>query len=407
MQHVHHVVESIARTSYGRLIAILASRTHDIAAAEDALAAAFLSALKTWHDGELPDNPDAWLITTARNHIKNNIRHQHIVDATLIDLELLSDEMISDMNSIPDDRLKLLFICAHPAIDPTIRTPLMLQTVLGLDAIKISNAFLINPTTMGQRLARAKTKIKRANLRFELANQEDMPDRLTDVLDAIYAAYTTSWNRHFNQQMNDTGLADEAIFLGRLLVDLLPNEPEAKGLLALMLYCESRRNARYDCEGQFIPLHNQDVKRWSHEMIIEAENQLIQATTMNSFGRYQCEAAIQSVHAHRLLTGYTNYNALTILYDVLVTHYPSTGGLVSQAATMIETGDYEKAWLILQDIALAKVTHYQPYWAVRAIVLMRLGDRLSAIAALYQAIQLTDDVAIRHFIKELLYKHNE
>jgi RNA polymerase sigma-70 factor (ECF subfamily) len=237
-------------------------------------------------------------------------RHQRVVDESAFDLALLHDELAPERTQLPDDRLKLLFVYAHPAIDEGVRTPLMLQTVLGLDAQQIGAAFLVAPATLGQRLVRAKAKVKLARLRFELPTAEDMPERLQDVLDAVYAAYGTSWDAVAGATAGVHDMADEAIFLGRLPVALLPGAPEARGLLSLMLFCESRRSARRGADGRFIPLRGQDTRLWSKPMIAEAEGLLISGSQAGSFGRYLCEAAIQSVQAARAITGRINHDAL-------------------------------------------------------------------------------------------------
>ena len=392
--------EAAARASYGRLLAILAARSRDIAASEDALSEAFIAALRTWPDSGVPDKPEAWLVTAARNNLKNMARHRGVVDATAVDLALLQDETAPDSHDVPDDRLKLLFVCAHPAIDAGVRTPLMLQTVLGLDAAQIGAAFLVAPATMGQRLVRAKAKIKDARLRFELPTAEDMPGRLEEVLNAIYAAYGTSWDAVAGADTGSRDLAEEALFLSRLLVALLPTEPEPRGLLALMLYCESRRAARRGADGSFVPLKRQDASRWSHDMIIEAERQLTAASQAGVFGRYQCEAAIQSVHVQRPLTGRTHHEALTTLYQLLATHCPSVGVLVAQAAAMVEAGEPGQALGVLGRLVAAEVSGYQPYWVTLATARAAAGDGPSAELALQTAIGLTEDAAIRSFLAE-------
>jgi RNA polymerase sigma-70 factor, ECF subfamily len=398
--------ETAARTSYGRLLAILAARTRDIAASEDALSAAFLAALRTWPLRGVPDNPDAWLVAAARNHLKNASRHQGVVAAAAVDLALLFDEAAeaAEIDAPPDDRLKLLFVCAHPAIEPAVRTPLMLQTVLGLDAAQIGAAFLVAPATMGQRLVRAKTKIKAAALRFELPTQADMPERLEDVLNAIYAAYGTSWDAVAGADGDGgaRGLAEEALYLSRLVVSLLPQEPEARGLLALILYCESRRAARRDTAGRFVPLKAQDVRLWSRDMIVEAEGHLTAASRAGVFGRYQCEAAIQSVHAQRPITGRTNHAALRTLYGLLAQRCPSIGVLVAQAAALLEAGDADAAAAVLRQLAEADIRGYQPYWATLAAVHAACGQRAEAASALHTAIGLTEDPAIRAFLAQSL-----
>lgn len=402
MADARRAAEAAARASYGRLLAMLAARTRDIAAAEDALAEAFVAALRTWPGDGMPDNPDAWLMTAARNQLKNGARHRAVVDASAPDLLLLHDEVAPDPSELPDDRLKLLFVCAHPAIDEKVRTPLMLQTVLGLDAAQIGAAFLVAPATMGQRLVRAKAKIRDAGLRFELPSAEDMPERLGDVLNAVYAAYGTSWDAVPGADGGAHDLAGEAIFLGRLLVALLPAEPEARGLLALMLYCESRREARRDAGGRFVPLAQQDTTRWSREHIVEAESHLVDASRAGVFGRFQCEAAIQSVHAQRMFTGRTEQAARATLYALLAERCPGIGVLVAQAAAMVDAGGPADALVVLRRLVPAEVAGYQPYWVTLAHALAAVGDRSAAAEALRHAIGLTEDAAVRAYLQELL-----
>ena len=391
--------EAAARNSYGRLVAILAARHRDIAAAEDALADAFVAALRTWPESGVPANPDAWLLTAARNQALNTVRHQAVAEAAGADLALLQEVWAPEPAEFPDDRLKLLFVCAHPAIDEAVRTPLMLQTVLGMDAVQIGAAFLVAPATMGQRLVRAKTKIRDAGLRFELPTAEDMPARLQDVLNAIYAAFGTSWDQVAGAQAVAQDLAQEALFLCRLLVAMLPQEPEPRGLLALMLYCDARRAARRTATGAFVPLARQDPRLWSRDMIIEAENLLTEAARAGQFGRYQCEAAIQSVHAQRAITGRIQHQALTTLYQLLVAHCPTVGVRVAQAAALLEAGAPGESLVLLQQIDVDDARNYQPYWVTLAHVLSATGDRAAAAQARDAAVRLTQDASVRAFLQ--------
>lgn len=402
MRDARRTAEQSARASYGRLLAVLAARSRDIAASEDALSEAFLAALRSWPVNGVPENPDAWLLTAARNSYRNARRHQGVVDRSVMDLTLLQDETAPEPPAFPDDRLKLLFVCAHPAIDEAVRTPLMLQAVLGLDAVQIGNAFLVAPATMGQRLVRAKAKIRDAGLRFELPTAADMSGRLEDVLNAIYAAYGTSWDAVPGADTGSRDLAEEALFLSRLLVALLPSEPEARGLLALMLYCESRRAARRGADGSFIALKHQDTSLWSHDLIIEAESELTTASRMGVFGRYQCEAAIQSVHSQRPFTRRTNHEALATLYRLLAARCPGVGVLVAQAAAMVEAGAPGQALGVLQRLVPSDVSSYQPYWVTLASAQAAMGDDASARQALQTAIGLTEDPAVRAFLARTL-----
>jgi RNA polymerase sigma-70 factor (ECF subfamily) len=395
MDDARQAAEGVARASYGRLVALLASRSRDIAAAEDALVEAFRTALEVWPLRGVPERPDAWLLTVARRMLGHLHRHRMVREAAAGTLALLHEEMQErEPDRIPDQRLKLLFVCAHPAIDASVRTPLMLQTVLGLEAERIAGAFLTSPSAMSQRLVRAKAKIRDAGIRFEEPDPDDLPARLDAVLSAVYAAYGTAWDA--TPGAADGGrLGAEANYLGRLLVGLLPNEPEVLGLLALMLYCEARAKARRDANGAFVPLDRQDHTLWSRDLVIEAEGLLTAASRIGRFGRFQTEAAIQSVHVQRPFAGRTNTRALVMLHDLLAEQAPSIGALVSRAAVHGEAFGAEAGLRLLDALEPARIEAYQPYWAVRAH-LLREGDQdAAAEAAFTRAMGLTEDPAVR------------
>src|SRR6266576_1800705 len=272
-------IERVARESYGRLVAYLSSHTRDVASAEDALSDALVAALNTWPRDGVPHNPEAWLLTAARRSLIDLVRHQQVVlasEPTLLLLREDSNEMTLS-TGFPDERLKLLFVCAHPAIDPSMHTPLMLQTVLGLDAARIAHAFLVSPTTMGQRLVRAKTKIRDGGIRFEVPQEQELRARLDAVLEAIYAAFGIGWDDMAGTDQRGRDLAEEAIWLSRVLLQLMPGEAEVRGLLALMLHCEARRAARRDRHGRYVPLSEQDPKLWSLTLVEEAQRHLAEA----------------------------------------------------------------------------------------------------------------------------------
>ncbi|OQW59463.1 MAG: hypothetical protein A4S14_05760 [Proteobacteria bacterium SG_bin9] len=398
-RRAHEVAEAAARHSYGRLLALLAARTGDIAAAEDALADAFVAAVQTWPERGVPDNPDAWLLTVARNNLQNKRRSDEVRKASQVELEQVVTSLLDQLeDTLPDRRLNLLFVCAHPAIDPLIRTPLMLQAVLGLDAVRIGAAFLVAPATMGQRLSRAKAKIRDAKLRFETLSSDDVTARLSEVLNAIYISYGAGWD-HLALDPDVSGLTGEALFLGRLLVELLPEEPEPLGLLALMLYCEARRDARRDTDGKLVPLNEQNASLWSSDMIAEAEQMLIAASRHQRFGRYQCEAAIQSVHVQRPVTGRIDYDALLTLYDLLVSRAPSIGAHVGRAAVLLDGRSADLALQALNELDGQAIADYQPYWATRARVLGALHANGEASRCLERAIALTRDPSVRIFLE--------
>lgn len=394
--------ELAARNSYGRLVAYLAARSQDIAAAEDALGDAFLTALKTWSDSNIPENPESWLFVTARNRLIDTARRSQVQDRVLnvlkeSVLEGQSDLVLENV-AFPDNRLKLLFVCAHPAIDATVHTPLMLQVVLGLNAAQIASAFLVSPTTMSQRLVRAKAKIRDAGIAFELPTAENLPIRLSAVLEAIYAVYTTGWETVTGSDPRSRGMTTEAIWLVRLCVQLMPEEPEARGLLALMLYCEARHEARRDDAGTYVPLSQQDTTLWSKAMIDEAEQELAHAATFKQLGRFQLEAAIQSIHAQRMVTQQINWQALALLYEGLIEFSPTLGALVGHAAAIAETQGFDQGLGLLDALPIKAVKSYQSYWALKAYLLKHLKRKSEAQQSYSRAIGLTEDSAIRKFL---------
>ncbi len=395
----HTAAEQAARTSYGRLLALLAVRTRDIAAAEDALSEAFAAALRRWPETGVPDNPDAWLLVTARRAHGDRQRRDAVRDKHQAMLELLAEERIEDdPQTIPDERLKLMFACAHPAIDAAVRTPIMLQAVLGLDAARIGNAFLVQGPAMGQRLVRAKSKLKNAGVSFAIPEAADMPARLDDVLAAIYAAFNAAWDDMPGFSTGGQDLIGEAIYLCRVVTGALPDEPEPLGLLALMLYCEARRPARRAPDGSFIPLAEQDSRLWSRDMIIAAETCLTSAARHGRPGRFQTEAAIQSFHIQRPVNAQIPAAALLKLYDVLCGQTASLGAAVSRAVAYAEHDSAETALALLNDLPENKLTEYQPYWVARARILETCGTMDAAAAAYAHAIALTSDDNVRRFL---------
>lgn len=388
----------MARAAYGRLLAYLSARSRDVAVAEDALAEAFAAALRVWPENGVPERPEAWLFTAARRQLIQTGRHRAVRAAAEPALTLLAEERQDrEPAGLPDERLQLMFVCAHPLIDPAARAPLMLQTVLGLDAARIASAFLVAPAAMGQRLVRAKARIRESGIAFSVPDRDELPERLESVLDAVYAAYGSGWEDAAGTDARRRGLTGEAIWLARLLASLLPQEPEARGLLALLLYCEARAPARRDAGGAFVPLSAQDARLWSRELIVEAERGLAGAAAQRRPGRFQLEAAIQSVHIQGPITGSTNWEAVALLYDGLVALAPTTGALVGRAAALGEARGAAIGLAALDAIEASAVRAYQPYWAARAHLLARLEDP-AAGAAYATAIGLTEDPAVRAFL---------
>lgn len=395
--------EAAARHSYGRLVAVLAARSRDVAAAEDALSEAFAAALTHWPAEGVPRNPGAWLLTVARRRQVDAIRsriHAEAASAHLMLLDQLAAGEQDAAGDLPDRRLGLLFACAHPAIEPSVRAPLMLQAVLGFDAAAIASAFLMAPAAMGQRLVRAKARIRQAGIGFEVPARAQLPERLDGVLDAVYAAYAEGWSDAEGADARRRNLADEAIWLGRLLAALLPGEPEALGLLSLMLHAQARRAARRDADGAYVPLSAQDTARWDGPMIDEAEALLHEAGRLARPGRYQLEAAVQSAHAVRRHGAGADWPAIAQLYEALVALTGSPVAALNRAVAVSHAQGAAAGRAALEMLATEpRLADYQPYWAARADLLGRCGERDAAREAYQRAIGLERDEAVRAFLQ--------
>lgn len=395
--------EATARQSYGKLIAFLAARTRDVAGAEDALSEAFAAALATWPSTGVPRHPEAWLLTAARRRGIDADRRRRTNLAATPQLQLMAEEATAaaDAETLPDERLGLMFACAHPAIDAGVRAPLMLQTILGFDAATIASAFLVAPATMGQRLVRAKARIRDTGIPFRIPERADLGERLGAVLEAIYATFAEGWTDPAGTETRRRNLATEGIWLGRLVASLMPGEPEALGLLALMLFAEARRGARRNAAGDYVPLADQDTRLWDASLIGEAEALLCKASSLEGVGRYQLEAAVQSAHVARRLCGQTDWAAIAMLYEALSAISGSPVVAINRAVAIAEAEGAESGLRELDAIAGdPRLADYQPYWAARADLSARLGDMAAADAAYERAIGLERDPAVRRFLKE-------
>jgi RNA polymerase sigma-70 factor (ECF subfamily) len=394
--------EGAARRSYGKLVAFLAARTRDVAGAEDALAEAFATALATWPERGVPDNPEAWLLTVARRKMIDAVRERHHGEGAAEHFALLAELAEGEESdaAIPDDRLALMFACAHPAIEAGIRAPLMLQTILGFDAAAIASAFLVSPATMGQRLVRAKSRIRQAGIPFRVPGRAELRERLVPVLEAIYAAYAEGWADAAGTDARRRNLAEEAIWLGGLLASMLPQEPEALGLLSLMLHAQARRRARRDADGSYVPLDEQDVALWDERLIVEAEALLRRASALEGIGRFQLEAAVQSAHVVRRRAGRADWAAIERLYEALeaLTASPVVG--INRAIAVAQTQGPQAGLQVLASLAAdVRLADYQPYWAARAGLLARTGDIPEADRSYERAIGLERDPAVRQFLQ--------
>jgi len=390
------LAEKVARESYGRLVAYLSGRSGDLASAEDALAEAFLAALEKWPVSGVPDNPDAWLLTIARRRRLDDWRKEKVRDKGAGHLDLIADEL-SAAADLDDGIPALMFACAHPSIDAAARTPLMLQTVLGLTAIDISARFLVSPKTMGQRLVRAKARIKEHKIPFLVPERDELPTRLPAVLASIYAAYTNGWMEIDGAK----ALGHEAIWLGHVVVSLLPQEPEAKGLLALMLYAEARRSSRQGRDGEFVPLDKQDVGLWDRAQLEMAEGLLREANTNGPTGRYQIEAAIQSAHVARCLSGVSNWQVVVSLYDVLERIAPSPVVTLNRSVALARMGHADAALADIEALGGdVRMADYLPYWAARAQICADLGKCAEAVEAFTVAVGLCWSEGERRYLEE-------
>ena len=393
--------DAVARRSYGKLVAFLAARTRDVAQAEDALSSAFAAALADWPRNGCPANPEAWLLTVARRKMIDGARRRRSGEVAAAQLQLLAEGLYAaEAADIPDQRLALMFACAHPAIEVGIRAPLILQVVLGLDAKAIASAFLTSPAAMGKRLVRAKDKIRQAGIPFAVPERAELPGRLDAVLDAIYAAFGEGWTDPGGTDVARRDLTDEALFLARLVTELLPQEPEALGLLALMLHAHARRGARRTPGGDYVPLAEQDPGLWDADMIAAAEVLLYRAGALGAIGRYQLEGALQSAHVHRCRTGRANWAEVVKLYDALAALAGSPVVAINRALAIAELDGAGAALAAMPAVAEdARLAEYQPYWAARAELLARTGANGEARRAYEIAIGLERDGAVRRFLQ--------
>ncbi len=392
----------VARRSYGKLIAILASKTRDLVAAEEALAEAFARALATWPNSGVPDNPEGWLVQVARNadHDRRRSaaeRHR----APLEDADEDAHSLLGTLANAPrgpfaDRRVDLLFVCAHPAIHEGVRTPLMLQCVLGIEVKAMATAYVMPAATLAQRLVRAKRKIKQARLRFDVPDASTLPERLDSVLEAIYGAYALDW-----ASLED-GAADhrgEALYLAHILSERQPTA-EVFGLKALLCFLSARHETRFDDDGALVPLSEQAPERWDAQLITIGEQALGRAASMGEPGRFQLEAAIQANHCLRLHGHAVDWRRIVDLYGAILALVPTLGATVAHAAAVGEAYGPAAGLRALDAIDHSdQLRRFQPYWATRAHLLHRSKAEDQALEALSRAISLCTDVPLQRYLR--------
>ncbi|WP_415404020.1 RNA polymerase sigma factor [Tateyamaria sp. SN3-11] len=390
MSAASRAAERVARDSYGRLLAFLAARTGDIGLAEDALADAFTKALTDWPARGVPDNPDAWLLTVARNRMTDRQRHvaRFHTDEEVPDMAAPKE----DVAALPDQRLELLMVCAHPAIARDLHTPLMLQTVLGIEAREIARLFMVSPAALIKRLGRAKAKVRDARIPFALPGPEALADRSVAMMEAIYGAHTVDW------VAPSDGVGDEAMYLADLLVRLLPQEPEARGLAALIAFGHARSAARV-VDDVLVPTYLQDVTLWDDDLRAYGDRQLARAYAMGAPGRFQIEAAIQQVHMARKDRGATDWDALNRLYHALIGSAPSAGALVAQAVVTARVHGAQAGLDALERVEPDVGVQMQALWAARAEMLSELGAAADAHTAYDKAMSLAAEPPLVAFLK--------
>ncbi len=386
------------RLYFGRLVGWLFRYTGDLGIAEDAVASAFASALTAWRT-EIPESPEAWLRVAARNSAMSALRRaERTVPITPEQVDFLAaPEAVADA---VDRRLALMLVCAHPALDPRVRAPLMLQAVLGVDAARIAPVFLVSPTTMGQRLSRAKAKIRDSGIRFRIPDNHELASRLPAVCDAVYAAYGVSDPTAQLADDRDHSLRAESVRLARILTELVPKNAEVWGLLALLLHTESRRPGRV-VDGRFVPLGEQDTSLWSSALRDEANECIGRSLALADtarFGRFQLEAAISAAHSARATGSATDWDAIATLYRGLLAVSPSVGATVGAASALTEAGHPDDALALLDSLPADAMRSYQPYWVCRAHVLRALARVTEARTATERAVGLTTEPLIRDYL---------
>ena len=401
---------AIFRREVGRCTATLIRVLGDVDLAEDAVAEAFAIVAERWPETGVPPNPGAWITTTARNRAIDRLRREstrtqrHLAAHRLEmpDMEPDDQAELRDLDAlvdvVPDDQLRLMFLCCHPALALDAQVALTLRLLGGLETPELARAFLVPETTMAQRIVRAKRKLRDNHAPYRIPRAAELPDRLHGVMVAVYLVFTEGHRATSGDELVRTDLSAEAIRLGRVLVELMPDEPEAVGLLALMLLTDARRPARLDADGSLVRLADQDRSRWDRTLISEGHELVRACLRRNQPGPFQIQAAIAAVHADAPNAASTDWSQIVALYDLLHAQRPNPVVAMNRAIAVGELRGAPDGVAELEAIDATQLADYQPYHAARADLLARAGRPADAVAAYERALELTTNQAERRFL---------